>query len=286
MLVLLVLVGCYSVFICLVSDIECDVLVVVVDGQFDLVMCVVRMYWVWNDLCVLDWYVCVVVIILCMYCIIGVEEELGMILECGCLDSSDMLQKFEVVVLKLLLCKVFCWYYSVVYYGLFYVMYDLEKWYECCGDMEGVLCWCLCLVVYLCELYKLQVLCDVISGLVKFGMLVSSVLLLNLVIVVIQCCVECGDVEVQVDFGVLYEVGIGVIESKVDVLCWYVCVGDQGNVYGQYFVGLLQGCGGCGLEKNVDVVVGWFVCVEVQGFYMVVELYWCEVIVLLFFIFE
>lgn len=285
-LALLVLSGCHGVPTRPVSDTERDALAAAADGQFDSALRVARMYRAWNDPRALDWYARAAAATPRTRHTTSAEEELGTILERGRLDSGDAPQKPDAVVLKPSPRKAYRWYHSAAYHGSPYAMHDLEKWYERRGDMEGALRWRLRSAVYLRELYKLQALRDATSGSGKHGMPVSSAASPNPVVARIQRRAERGDAEAQVDLGALYEAGIGVTESRAEALRWYARAGAQGNVYGQYLAGLVQGRGGRGLEKDVDAAAAWFAQAEAQGFYMAAESYWRKAIAPPFWTFE
>ena len=285
-LALLALAGCQSAPTRPVSDTEREALAAAADGQFDPVLRVARMYRAWNDPRALDWYARAAATTPRTQHTTSAEEELGTILERGRLDSDDAPQKPGAVVLKPSPRKAYRWFHSAAYHGSPYAMHDLEKWYERRGDMEGALRWRLRSAVYLRELYKLQALRDATSGSGKPGMPVSSAASPNPVIARIQRRAARGDAEAQVDLGALYEAGIGVTESRSDALHWYAKAGNQGNVYGQYLAGLVQGRGGRGLEKNVDAAAAWFARAEAQGFYMAAESYWRNAIAPPFWTFE
>lgn len=285
-LAVLALAGCQSAPTRPVSDTERDALAAAADGQFDPVLRVARMYRAWNDPRALEWYARAAATTPRTRHTTSAEEELGTILERGRLDSDDAPQKPEAVVLKPSPRKAYRWFHSAAYHGSPYAMHDLEKWYERRGDMEGALRWRLRSAVYLRELYKLQALRDATSGSGKPGMPVSSAASPNPVIARIQRRAARGDAEAQVDLGALYEAGIGVTESRSDALHWYAQAGNQGNVYGQYLAGLVQGRGGRGLEKNVDAAAAWFALAEAQGFYMAAESYWRTAIAPPFWTFE
>jgi TPR repeat protein len=285
-LALLALAGCHSAPTRPVSDTERDALAAAADGQFDSAMRVARMYRAWNDPRALDWYARAAATTPRTHRTTSAEEELGTILERGRLDSGDTPQKPEAVVLKPSPRKAVRWYRSAAYHGSPYAMHDLEKWHERRGDMEGALRWRLRSAVYLRELYKLQALRDATSGSARPGTPVSAAPSPNPVIAGIQRRAARGDAEAQVDLGALYEAGIGVAENKAEALRWYARAGDQGNVYGQYLAGLVQGRGGRGLEKNVEAAAGWFARAEAQGFYMAAESYWREAIAPPFWTFE
>lgn len=94
----------------------------------------------------------------------------------------------------------------------------------------------------------------------------------------IQRRAHSGDAEAQVDLGALYEKGLGVASDGAEALRWYQRAADQGNVYGQYFTGLLLGRGSSGVTRDVDAAAVWFAKASAQTFYMADEAYWREAI--------
>jgi TPR repeat protein len=96
-------------------------------------------------------------------------------------------------------------------------------------------------------------------------------------VVDIQRRARRGDADAQVDLGTLYETGMGGLpRDRHQALRWYRQAGDQGNVYGQYFSGLLLGRGRAGVTRDLDAAAGWFAKAEAQQFYLAGESYWRE----------
>jgi len=96
-------------------------------------------------------------------------------------------------------------------------------------------------------------------------------------VVDIQRRARRGDADAQVDLGTLYETGMGGLpRDGHQALRWYRQAGDQGNVYGQYFSGLLLGRGRAGVTRDLDAAAGWFAKAEAQQFYLAGESYWRE----------
>ncbi|MCF7749891.1 sel1 repeat family protein [Bacillus subtilis subsp. subtilis] len=96
-------------------------------------------------------------------------------------------------------------------------------------------------------------------------------------VVDIQRRARRGDADAQVDLGTLYETGMGGLpRDGHQALRWYRQAGDQGNVYGQYFSGLLLGRGRAGVTRDLDAATGWFAKAEAQQFYLAGEAYWRE----------
>ena len=92
----------------------------------------------------------------------------------------------------------------------------------------------------------------------------------------IQRRAQRGDADAQVDLGAMYELGMGLPRDGVEALRWYRLAADQGNVYGQYFTGLLLGRGRAGVTRDLDAAAGWFAKANAQKFYLAGDTYWRE----------
>ncbi|MNV71035.1 Sel1 repeat protein [compost metagenome] len=99
---------------------------------------------------------------------------------------------------------------------------------------------------------------------------------LHPLVVDIQRRAQRGDADAQVDLGAMYELGMGLPRDGVEALRWYRRSADQGNVYGQYFSGLLLGRGRAGVTRDLDAAAGWFAKAYAQKFYLAGETYWRE----------
>jgi TPR repeat protein len=95
-----------------------------------------------------------------------------------------------------------------------------------------------------------------------------------------------GDAEAQVDLGALLESGVGLPRDPAAALLLYQRAGEQGNVFGQYFAGLLLGRSAPGVEKDTAAAAGWFARAEAQHFYMAAPSYWEKAIKPPFFLFS
>lgn len=102
----------------------------------------------------------------------------------------------------------------------------------------------------------------------------------------IQRRAKRGDAEAQVDLGALLEKGVGLPRDPARALQLYQRAGEQGNVFGQYFAGLLLGRGAPGVEKDTDAAAHWFARAEAQHFYMAAPSYWKKAVEPPFFIFS
>lgn len=90
----------------------------------------------------------------------------------------------------------------------------------------------------------------------------------------IQRRAQRGDAEAQVDLGALLEKGVGLPRDPARALQLYQRAGEQGNVFGQYFAGLLLGRSAPGVEKDTEAAARWFARAEAQHFYMAAPSYW------------
>jgi TPR repeat protein len=269
-----------------ISDTEREALAATADGQFASALRVAKMYQAWNDPRALDWYARAAAIPPRTHQSTSAEERLGTILERGRLDSADTPQKPEAVVLKPSPRKAFRWFHSAAYHGSPYAMRDLERWYANHEEMALALRWRLRHAVYMRELYRLDPLRAAPAEPVVVGSTRMDGATLNSVIARIQHRAARGDAEAQVDLGTLHEAGLGVVESRTEALRWYQQAGEQGNVYGQYFSGLVLGRGAKDMKADVDAAAAWFARANAQQFYLAEESYWRKAIAPSFFIFE
>ncbi|HDS1578816.1 TPA: sel1 repeat family protein [Stenotrophomonas maltophilia] len=95
-----------------------------------------------------------------------------------------------------------------------------------------------------------------------------------------------GDAEAQVDLGALLEKGVGLPSDPAAALLLYQRAAEQGNVFGQYFAGLLLGRSAEGVPKDTDAAARWFARAEAQRFYMAAPSYWEKAVKPPFFIFS
>ncbi|WP_229298556.1 tetratricopeptide repeat protein [Stenotrophomonas maltophilia] len=102
----------------------------------------------------------------------------------------------------------------------------------------------------------------------------------------IQRRAERGDADAQVDLGALLEKGVGLPRDPARALQLYQRAGAKGNVFGQYFAGLLLGRGAPGMEKDTDAAAHWFARAEAQHFYMAAPSYWKKAVEPPFFLFS
>jgi TPR repeat protein len=285
LLITLLLSACASTPPRPVDSSESEALAVAGDGRYQSALRVANLYEQRGDIRALDWLERAANTTPRTFHNTQAEERLGRILEQGRLDNGG---KPQPSALKASPRKAYRWYHRAAYHGSPYAMRNLEQWYMQRGDMSGALRWRLRSAVYLRELYKLDALRTATSGSAKADAGTNAAVApsSNKVIVGIQRRATRGDAEAQVDLGTLYEAGIGVRENKAEALHWYQHAASQGNVYGQYFSGLMLGRGGRGVEKDQSAAAAWFAKAYAQQFYMAEESYWRSAIAPPFFIFE
>ncbi|HEL2981074.1 TPA: sel1 repeat family protein, partial [Stenotrophomonas maltophilia] len=95
-----------------------------------------------------------------------------------------------------------------------------------------------------------------------------------------------GDAEAQVDLGALLERGVGLPRDPARALQLYQRAGEQGNVFGQYFAGLLLGRSAPGVEKDTEAAADWFAMAGAQHFYLATPSYWKKAVEPPFFLFS
>ncbi|MBA0448944.1 tetratricopeptide repeat protein [Stenotrophomonas maltophilia] len=95
-----------------------------------------------------------------------------------------------------------------------------------------------------------------------------------------------GDAEAQVDLGALLERGVGLPRDPARALQLYQRAGEQGNVFGQYFAGLLLGRSAPGVEKDTEAAANWFAMAGAQHFYLATPSYWKKAVEPPFFLFS
>lgn len=262
---------------------EREALEAAADGSYRSALRVANLYELRSDMRALDWLARAANTTPRTFHNTQAEERLGKILEQGRLDNAG---KPQPSALKPSPRNAYRWYHSAAYHGSPYAMRMLEQWSLQQGDMSGALRWRLRSAVYLRELYKLDALRAATTGSVKATPDAVALPSPNTLIIGIRHRADKGDAEAQVDLGTLYEAGIGVLEDKAEALRWYQRAGAQGNVYGQYFSGLMLGRGGSGVEKDLDAAAAWFAKAQAQQFYMAEESYWRSAVAPPFFIFE
>lgn len=205
------------------------------------------------------------------------EEALGRIWRSGRLDNGERLDSGAAPVLRASWKKAEHWYLAAANHGNPYAFSDLADAYRERGDARLALRWDLRSMVYLRSTSRSAA---VTRAFAAEGDQVHPV------VARIQRRAARGDAGAQVDLGALLEKGVGLPADPVRALALYEAAGAQGDVFGQYFAGLLLGRGARGLEKNPDAAAVWFARAEAQRFYMAAPSYWKEAISPPFFIFE
>ncbi len=79
---------------------------------------------------------------------------------------------------------------------------------------------------------------------------------------------------------------MGLPRDPARALQLYQRAGEKGNVFGQYFAGLLLGRSAPGVEKDTEAAARWFAKAEAQHFYMAAPGYWKKAVEPPFFLFS
>lgn len=197
------------------------------------------------------------------------EAALGRIWSSGALNHADSPHIDPAPVLRASWRRGERWYLAAANHGNPYAFSDLAKAYRQRGDAQHALRWDLRAMVY-------QRYASSSSGLP--AAVAANGERVHPLVDRIQRRAAAGDAEAQVDLGALLEKGVGLPRDPVRALQLYQRAGESGNVFGQYFAGLLLGRGAPGLEKNPDAAATWFARAEAQRFYMAAPSYWREAI--------
>ncbi len=168
-------------------------------------------------------------------------------------------------------------YLAAANHGNPYAFYGLAKAYRQRGDAQQALRWDLREMIYKRYPSSSSRLPDAVAA---QGDTVHPL------VAQIQRRAEHGDTEAQVDLGALLEKGMGLPRDPVRALQLYQRAGEKGNVFGQYFAGLLLGRSAPGVEKDTDAAARWFARAEAQHFYMAAPSYWKKAVEPPFFIFS
>ncbi len=198
------------------------------------------------------------------------EEQLGSIHASGRLDGDGE----AAAQIKPHPRRAYYWYRRSAYHGSPYAMQALVRWHDQQDDTDGMLRWAMRRAVYHRHLYRLA------------GDRLAPPPGMADPFAAIRRQAERGDAEALVDLGAMYEGGIGVPRDPAAALDCYRRAGEQGNVFGQYFAGLLLGRGPKGVTRDEDEAARWFARAEAQHFYLAGESYWREAIKPVHFTFE
>ena len=205
------------------------------------------------------------------------EEALGRIWASGRLNHAESPNIDAAPVLRASWKKGERWYLIAANHGNPYAFSDLAKAYRQRGDARLALRWDLRSMVYHRSTSRSQAVSE---------MLTAEGDRVHPLVARIQRQAERGDAGSQVDLGALLEKGAGLPADPVRALVLYEAAGAQGDVFGQYFAGLLLGRGAKGLAKDPDAAAAWFAKADAQRFYMAAPAYWQEAIRPPFFIFS
>lgn len=205
------------------------------------------------------------------------EEALGRIWISGRLQHADSPHINPAPVLRASWRRGERAYLAAANHGNPYAFYGLAKAYRERGDAQRALRWDLRAMVY-------QRYASSSSGLP--GAVAATGDTVHPLVARIQRRAAAGDADAQVDLGALLEKGVGLPRDPARALQLYQRAGEKGNVFGQYFAGLLLGRSAPGVEKDIDAAARWFARAEAQHFYMAAPSYWKKAVEPPFFIFS
>lgn len=197
------------------------------------------------------------------------EEALGRIWSRGTLNHADSPNIDPTPVLRASWRRGERWYLAAANHGNPYAFSGLARAYRERGDAQQALRWDLRTMVY-------QRYASSSSRLP--GAVAPQGDNVHPQVAWIQRRAAAGDPQAQVDLGALLEKGVGLPRDPARALQLYERAAAQGNVFGQYFAGLLLGRGAPGLEKNRAAAEQWFAKAEAQRFYMAAPSYWQEAV--------
>jgi len=75
---------------------------------------------------------------------------------------------------------------------------------------------------------------------------------------------EQGDVSAQYNLGLLYEIGLGVVQDTVEAVKWYRRAAEQGDASAQYNLGVIYD-EGHGVPQDYTKAVKWYKLAAEQG---------------------
>jgi len=205
------------------------------------------------------------------------EEALGRIWISGTLRHADSPRIDPAPVLRASWRRGERAYLDAANHGNPYAFHELAAAYRQQGDAQQALRWDLRAMIYQRYPSRSSRLPDAVAA---QGDTVHPL------VAQIQRRAARGDAEAQVDLGALLEKGMGLPRDPARALQLYQRAGEQGNVFGQYFAGLLLGRSAPGVEKDTGAAAGWFAKAEAQRFYMAAPSYWEKAIKPTFFLFS
>ena len=239
------------------------------DGSFDGAWETARTFERFNDLRAVTYYERAAAITPWTFHNTKAEEALGRIWISGTLQHADSPHINPAPVLRASWRRGERWSMAAANHGNPYAFFDLAKAYRERGDAQRALRWDLRAMVY-------QRYASSSSGLP--GAVAATGDTVHPLVARIQRRAAAGDADAQVDLGALLEKGVGLPRDPARALQLYQRAGERGNVFGQYFAGLLLGRSAPGVEKNPDAAAAWFAKAEAQQFYMAAPSYWREAI--------
>ncbi|MCO7460328.1 tetratricopeptide repeat protein [Stenotrophomonas geniculata] len=247
------------------------------DGSFDGAWETARTFERFNDLRAVTYYERAAAITPWTFHNTKAEEALGRIWISGTLQHADSPHINPAPVLRASWRRGERWSMAAANHGNPYAFFDLAKAYRERGDAQRALRWDLRAMVY-------QRYASSSSGLP--GAVAATGDTVHPLVARIQRRAAAGDADAQVDLGALLEKGVGLPPDPARALQLYQRAGERGNVFGQYFAGLLLGRSAPGVEKDTDAAARWFARAEAQRFYMAAPSYWKKAIEPPFFIFS
>lgn len=239
------------------------------DGSFDGAWETARTFERFNDLRAVTYYERAAAITPWTFHNTKAEEALGRIWISGTLQHADSPHINPAPVLRASWRRGERWSMAAANHGNPYAFFDLAKAYRERGDAQRALRWDLRAMVY-------QRYASSSSGLP--GAVAATGDTVHPLVARIQRRAAAGDADAQVDLGALLEKGVGLPRDPARALQLYQRAGERGNVFGQYFAGLLLGRSAPGVEKDTDAAARWFARAEAQRFYMAAPSYWKKAI--------
>lgn len=248
------------------------------DGSFDSAWDAARTYETFNDPRAVTWYERAAAVTPWTFHNPQAEEALGRIWTHGELLHGTGPNILQGPALRASPRKAERWYRAAADHGNPMAMLMLAKFHRERGDTASALRWDLRATIYFHMPSESSRLPQAIAA--------QADGTLHPLVVDIQRRAQRGDADAQVDLGAMYELGMGLPRDGIEALRWYRLAADQGNVYGQYFSGLLLGRGRAGVTRDLDAAAGWFAKAYAQKFYLAGETYWRKTIEPPFWTFE
>lgn len=236
------------------------------DGSFDSVWEAARTYEQFNDPRAVGAYERAVAVTPWTLQNARAEEALGRIWSTGELLHGDGPNIVQGAALRPSPRKAERWYRAAAEHGNPMAMLMLARFHRERGEAASALRWDLRATIYNHMSSESSRLPQAIAA--------QPDGTLHPLVVQIQTRAQRGDANAQVDLGALYETGMGLPRDGLQALHWYRLAADQGNVYGQYFSGLLLGRGRAGVTRDLDAAAGWFAKAQAQQFYLAGETFW------------